>query len=578
MAKDLQNVEEGLFALKSLFELSKTLSSTVDLQTILNNILLTPMGRMKINKGVVLLQCSDTPGEFVVEALKGIPRDNLKKRMSIDNPPDRPFLNDEHRSNGSTWAEFLKENKLFNGFPIVSRDKTHGMLIFGGKMSGDSLSESEIDFLNSLSNLSATAIEKSLMIQELKSVNKKLDHSNQELNTIFEIANELSATFNVDKIVKLLGYSLMGQMLVSKYALFILQDDKFILKGSQGYFDLQGCLDKNPDISAFLRSLKTPYLVEKGVKQQPSAKLNENDIRLVIPMQIQEKLKGIVCLGEKSKGAGYSEDDMGLLTTLGNQAMISLENARLVEEMLEKQRIEEELALAREIQKNLLPDEFPATDGVQFEAVNISSQSVGGDYYDILQFEDRTQGIVIADVSGKGIPASLLMANVQASFHALAEVIVNPAKLISKVNNLTYKNTASDKFITLFYCRFHPEKRSLEYCNAGHNHPFVLSGDGRVRFLDTGGLILGMLPDLEYQYDSVSLKQGDVLVMYTDGISEALNAKNEEFGEENLMEVCKNNRHLSAAQIKDAILSAVDDFSSGVPQYDDMTLVILKIE
>ena len=573
-----KRIEEGLFELKSLFELSKALSSTLDLQIILSNILLTPMGRMLIKKGVVLLASSGNSGNYVIEEIKGLPQENLNATIFIDNLPDIPFYISEIKEQDNTWFQFASSNNLKIGFPIKSGKKTHGVLVFGEKMSGEDYSKSEIDFLVSLSHLSATSIENSQMICELKEVNKKLDHSNQELNTIFEIGGELSATFDIEKIVKLLGFALMGQMLVNKYALFVLQNGKFVLTGSQGYKGIQNCMDSTAEMTDFLSHLTLPLRIEDNIEDEILKTLQKTGIKLIIPMMIHEKLKGIVCLGEKVSGKQFSEENIEFLSTLGNLAMISLENAMMVEEMLEKQRIEEELALAREIQQNLLPGDFINIPGFQLEAVNISSQSVGGDYYDFLNFADSTCGIVIADVSGKGVPASLLMANVQASFHALSEVMVNPANLINKINNIIYRNTSSDKFITLFYCRLYPDERRIEYCNAGHNHPFILSKDGTVKYLDKGGLILGIMPDLDYELDSVALERGDALVMYTDGVSEAMNKENEEFGENRLLDVCQKLRNNSASEIRDGILNAVNDFSQGAPQYDDITLVVLKVE
>ena len=573
-----KRIEEGLFELKSLFELSKALSSTLDLQIILSNILLTPMGRMLIKKGVVLLASSGNSGNYVIEEIKGLPQENLNATIFIDNLPDIPFYISEIKEQDNTWFQFASSNNLKIGFPIKSGKKTHGVLVFGEKMSGEDYSKSEIDFLVSLSHLSATSIENSQMICELKEVNKKLDHSNQELNTIFEIGGELSATFDIEKIVKLLGFALMGQMLVNKYALFVLQNGKFVLTGSQGYKGIQNCMDSTAEMTDFLSHLTLPLRIEDNIEDEILKTLQKTGIKLIIPMMIHEKLKGIVCLGEKVSGKRFSEENIEFLSTLGNLAMISLENAMMVEEMLEKQRIEEELALAREIQQNLLPGDFINIPGFQLEAVNISSQSVGGDYYDFLNFADSTCGIVIADVSGKGVPASLLMANVQASFHALSEVMVNPANLIDKINNIIYRNTSSDKFITLFYCRLYPDERRIEYCNAGHNHPFILSKDGTVKYLDKGGLILGIMPDLDYQLDSVDLERGDALIMYTDGVSEAMNKENEEFGENRLLDVCQKLRNNSASTIRDGILNAVNDFSQGAPQYDDITLVVLKVE
>ena len=571
----LREIDERLLELTSLFEISKTLSSTLNLHAVLNTVLLTPMGRMMINKGVVLLVTDRN--KYVIEALKGLPRELLNKEITIDVLPKQSFFIADLQKKGIAWIDFFAEYNLKVGFPVQSSDKTLGIIVFGGKLSGKEFTRKEIDFLESLSNLSATAIENSMMITELREVNRKLDRSNQELNTLFEIGSELSATFDVGRIIKQIGYALMGHLLVNKYAVFIKHHNRFELKGSQGYRDIRQCVENEEGILAFLNALESPFRVNNTGSKAITQILKRNMIKLVIPMKSQKETKGIICLGDKINRNQYSDEEIEFLVTLGNQAMISLENARLVEGMLEKQRIEEELSLAREIQNNLLPKHYPSVPGVELEAINISSQSVGGDYYDILEFDDATQGIVIADVSGKGVPASLLMANLQASFRALSEIVVNPARLIEKINNITYNNTASDRFITLFYCRFHREVFKMEYCNAGHNHPFILAKDGTVRYLDRGGLIIGMLPDLEYQKGTITLRHGDTLVMYTDGITEALNTSNEEFGENRLFELCKKYNQLPAKELSAAIVQAVKDYSGAVPQSDDSTLVVLKV-
>jgi len=169
------------------------------------------------------------------------------------------------------------------------------------------------------------------------------------------------------------------------------------------------------------------------------------------------------------------------------------------------------------------------------------------------------------------------MANLQASFRALADVINDPAQLAENINNIIYKNTTADKFITYFYCMINRKTRELEYCNAGHNPPVVISDNAAVLKLDKGGLILGMLPDMEYEKGKIRLNKGDVIVMYTDGITEALNSANEEFEEHRLLEICQAHHHASARELHDKIINAVKDFCGKNPQSDDITLVNVKI-
>jgi len=321
-------IDERLMELASLFEISKTLSSSLNLQSVLNNMLLTSMGRLMISKGVVLLEKQDF--EFTIEAIKGLPRELLEKKIHIDNVPDQPFN---------------------------SSNKTIGILAFGSKLSGNDFSSKEIDFLSSISNLSATAIQNSLMFGKIQEVNLKLDHSNQELNTLFDIGSELNSTLNKNKIVKVLDFALMGQLLINKYAVFLKTNDNFILAGSKGIEKLNGNTEEM--ISGFFSGLNEPFQTEKGGDEFVTSWLKERQIALIIPMKIQDVTRGIICLGEKINKVGYSKENMEFLVTLGNQAMISLENARLFEEALEKQRMEEELAVAHDIQSQLLPDKIP---------------------------------------------------------------------------------------------------------------------------------------------------------------------------------------------------------------------------
>lgn len=568
-----REMNERLMELSSLFEILKTLNSSLKLSSVLDNILLTPMGRMMISKGVVLLSRGGT--DFVVESIKGLPREMLGKTIHIDNVPERPFYSSEVVDDGHLWVEFLQNFDLQIVFPINTGNSLLGLLVFGKKLGGKEFSSKEVEFLSSISNLSATAIQNSIMFTELQNVNRKLDHSNQELNTLFDIGSELNSTLDEQAIIKVLGFALMGQLLVNKYAIYLKSAEKFLLKGCKGITELSTADELG--FNEFLKCQSGPMLIENGTESEIHQWLKERGINLLIPMKIQEVTCGIICLGEKINKQQYSREDMDFLTTLGNQSMVSLENARLFKETLEKQRMEEELAVARDIQAQLLPGTIPERAEVDIHAENISSKAVGGDYYDIIELKNGEMGIVIADVSGKGVPASLLMANVQASFRALAEVVTSTSELTSMVNNIIHKNTSADKFITYFYAKINPDTLEMEYCNAGHNHPMIISEDHEIRLLNKGGLILGMLPDISYEWEVVQLKKGDMIVMYTDGITEALNSEQEEYEEWRLIDLCKEKHALTAREMSRTIIDTVNEFCGSEPQYDDMTLIVAKI-
>ncbi|MFZ1977988.1 MAG: PP2C family protein-serine/threonine phosphatase, partial [Bacteroidota bacterium] len=260
-------------------------------------------------------------------------------------------------------------------------------------------------------------------------------------------------------------------------------------------------------------------------------------------------------------------------------AIISIENARLFQSAIEKQRMEDELKIAREIQQGLLPEHLPKINGFDIAAFNIPSKEVGGDYYDVIQRNDREYVLAIGDVSGKGVPASLLMANVQAVLRALAPSCTSVSKTTGQINDLVCSSIhGSNKFITFFWGILDSASHSFVYSNAGHNPPLLVHSDKTIDRLGAGGLILGIYETTQaYEESSAKLSSDDVLVLYTDGISEAMDADGKEFSEEALETVIKKNVHLSAQEIIREVRLAVEKHTQDTPQSDDITLLILKV-
>jgi phosphoserine phosphatase RsbU/P len=237
---------------------------------------------------------------------------------------------------------------------------------------------------------------------------------------------------------------------------------------------------------------------------------------------------------------------------------------------------EREFAEARAIQENLLPREIPQIAGYEIAAASEAARVVGGDYFDVLPFGAETLGICIADVAGKGMPAALLMSNLQAAVRGLSSASLPPELLCARLNSLVYKNTASDRFITFFYAQLDGPAGRLRYVNAGHNAPYLLRSDGAHRRLDQGGGVLGVFAEQNFAAGYVELAPGDRVVLFTDGVTEACNSEGQEFGESRLLRILEDGRALPAATLQDRILAAVADFS-GVPWTDDATLVVLAV-
>jgi serine phosphatase RsbU (regulator of sigma subunit) len=241
-----------------------------------------------------------------------------------------------------------------------------------------------------------------------------------------------------------------------------------------------------------------------------------------------------------------------------------------------REALEVELRLARDVQKSLLPVESPRIPGYDIAGMAIPATTVGGDFFDFMPSSDGKLGIAVADVSGKGLPASLLMANLQATLRS--QIILNPPpnECLKRANQLLFQSTSVEKFATLFYAVLDVKNHVLDFCNAGHTPPLLLYDHAPVRRLDTGGVILGIVEDATYLHELVEVKEGSVLLICSDGVTEATDIDGEYFGEDRLIDVIQRNHSASSTEILQAVISAVNSYSSGSLQRDDMTLVVLK--
>ncbi len=560
-----RGLDEKLMELTSLFEISRSLTSSLSIHSTIENILRIPMGHMLISKGLVLLQ-KHRQGQFVVEEVKGLSRKFIGKELDINDPPPHAVLVKECDLD-CPWVEFFQKFEIELLLPLVSSQGMVGIVGYGKKVNGRAYKENEIEFLDSLSNIAATAVANGLNVEEIKKVNRSLDRKIQQLNTIFDISRELNLTLDRGKIASLLSFAIMGELLVKRCVVFTKENHRMEPLVAKG-------MDPLTETSEELLDLSEPCLLDETDRFR---KYQDMGLAVLVPMRIQDETKGIIAIGPKISKKGFDDADLDFLKTLGNQVITSLENARLFEETLEKQRMEEELNLARKMQQELLPSAMPLLPHYDIAGVNIPSRQVGGDYYDVIPVEENRYGITIADVSGKGAGAALLMANLQASLRALVSGSFPVEQMVARINNLIHQNTDLDKFITFFYGELDVRSNRFTYCNAGHNPPYLVHKEGTVEELTTGGIILGMMEDVQYETATLSLKPGDRIVMYTDGITEAANTDEEEFGEARLIQCVHSNSGLSAGDLLKKISDSVKEFSDPLPQADDITMVVIKM-
>ncbi len=322
---------------------------------------------------------------------------------------------------------------------------------------------------------------------------------------------------------------------------------------------------------------------EPGIGDKDRSQLEQLHSELLLPLSARNKLLGFISLGPKRSDEPYSRSDVRLLKSVAAQTGLALENARLMsaiaDEVAQRERLNREVEIAREVQERLFPQTLPPIEGVAYAGACRPALGVGGDYYDFLALPGGQLGIAIGDVSGKGIAAALMMASLQASLRGEAtRAPDNLASLIANVNRLVYEASSSNRYATFFYGQYNPATRLLTYVNAGHNPPMLFHRNGadwQVTRLETGGTVVGLLESFPYEQAVVSILAGDILVAFTDGISEAMNNADEEWGEEQLKEAVQSCSGLTPSEIIAQMMRAADAFANGAKQHDDMTLVVL---
>jgi sigma-B regulation protein RsbU (phosphoserine phosphatase) len=316
-----------------------------------------------------------------------------------------------------------------------------------------------------------------------------------------------------------------------------------------------------------------------GKLYQEKEQLEKLNTKLIVPLVAENEILGFLSLGEKLSEEAYSKEDKQLLLSVGEQTAVALEYSRLISQVAEQEKLNRELQIATEVQAQLFPQTFPAMKTMEYTGYCRAARHVGGDYYDFLQLDTDCLGVALADVSGKGISSALLMANIQALLRSGANLRGHEIDLLfNDINRLLCASTSTHKYATFFYGVYDDQMKKLTYVNAGHCPPMVFrEGNGNVERLTVGGLVVGMLPDVQYQKEQVILQSGDLLLVYSDGVSEAMNLQDEEFGEERIRNVIDKNRKLSVSDLRDAILKEIAEFVGEAPQNDDLTMVIARI-
>jgi len=423
----------------------------------------------------------------------------------------------------------------------------------------------------------------SSIVETLQQENFRLKRAVEELSVLNDLARAIGSSFNSQEIMQTIIRRSLRAM-GAEQGVITLVDRKedqpmvTLVRTMVSSNDRQQ-FHFNQTLLGWMQLNKKPLLINdpsnddrfRGVRWE-----EQIQSLLCVPMIVKSELTGVLTVYNKKDKQTFADDDQRLLAIIAAQSAQIVENARLHEEQQEYIKMQEQVALAAKIQSELLPREFPKLPGYEIVGKNIPAQVVGGDYFDFVAMDDGRWSICLGDVSGKGLPASLLMANTQATLRSQTLLNSPPKQSIERANTLLHRSTGPDKFVTLFYGILDPTNHHLSYCNAGHDNPFLVRSNGDVQRLGTGGLVLSIMESSLYEEETTPLNAGDVVILYSDGITESMNPGLEQFGEDRLLPVIQEHRSRSASELLDEIIKAAKHHAGKEPQADDMTVVVVK--
>jgi sigma-B regulation protein RsbU (phosphoserine phosphatase) len=457
--------------------------------------------------------------------------------------------------------------------PLIGKGRLIGVVEVLNKIDGD-FDELDIDVMTGLNNQMAVAIDNAHLVRELR-------REALERKMLYDVGVNLAGALELEDLLKNILQSIARVVPYAAAGVFLIDPAEGDMEAiySEGYSEearktlhvkmgqgLVGHVAKTGK-GVIVRDVTVdPYYIESDP---------ETKSEIVAPIKVGDRVVGVLNMESHQLGA-YNDHSLALIQAFATHAAISLERARMHESMINAQKIEEQLNVARTIQRTFLPDLPPAVEGYDVHGRNVSSGEVGGDYFDYIRIVDQQYGLTIADVSGKGVPAALIMATFRASLIAEIRNNYSIRTICEKVNRLMVESVEPGNYVTAVYGVLDSHNHIFTYANCGHNHPFILRHDGSVVYLNEGGPILGVTAEGKFEEQALFLNPGDIIVMYTDGVTEVFDENGEEFGVERLVEVVRSDRKKSSAEVEQAIYSAVQKYAAPSHVFDDFTTLIAR--
>lgn len=556
----ISKLETTLESAEALLESAQLLHSSLNLDDLLRHLLRSVMGRLLVSKSLIAVT---DDGSMRLALVRGI------TKLSV----------------GQEFDEALARSAGIETILPIG-DESHPVGFLGiNNPAHKKVGADELEFLKALLGLAASGISNARAHSEAQQLNQQLDQKVQELKTLLDLVRGLTATIEPDEVAQLLMLTLAGRWAVRRYALIAWKT------GHPPVLRMKGMeLDRLDNYESFgidVESLEDAVRVADLPECRLKTLLREEQGEVLFPIKAgDETTGGFALLGPRPGNLSYSESDLEFGAGLVAQSAVAFENAWFVRETLERKKLEQELALAATIQQDLFPSKLPKLTGYDLAARNRPARSCGGDYYDILEFK-TTDGncchlICVADVSGKGLPASLLMSNMQATMRALLGRIPSLTDLASHTNGLLYATTPSNKYITAILVELDFETGKGRFVNAGHTDCLLLRANGEAEWLKSTGTPLGLMDPMlvnlmtPYTEQSFELHPGDLMALFSDGVTEAQDEEENEFGEQRTADFIRPIANEPADAIVSKVFEELDRFAGTAPQYDDITLFIIK--
>ncbi|HPQ40470.1 MAG TPA: SpoIIE family protein phosphatase [bacterium] len=569
------NRERLMFLLKTLEDMGQTLTEGETFDSAARYLLRMLLGAIGISNGAIFtyvsrrnmlrLKAQTLEADCRMEEIRISPE--TANQMARAPQPYRIEELPSFIAEGFTdILDAWRQNEVMIVIPLAVKSDLLGMVCLGRRFMNQEYSAMDLEVLGLLTRHISLYFHSQKSLEQARSANFELRRKILEMEQLYEVGLAITGLRKPDELLQEVLVRAIAILDARYGAIWLHEDDGFKLAGTFGFSGTEAVPEIMPDLTGATPDTLSPRSEEAKC--------------MMAPMNVRDRNLGVLSVaGKESRHGGYqefTESDFQLLTLFASQAAVAVENANLYQAAIEKERMDRELAVAAEIQETLIPASFPSDPDLEFAAFTLPCRTVGGDFFDFFRLSDGCLGIVIADVSGKSVPAALLVSTFHGALHALCETASDLESLVSRLNRLLAKTTPANKFITALFAVWSPETGTVKTLSAGHEPAIIRRRDGRLDNLDAGGLLLGIMEDADYSSQTVTLARGEMICLYTDGVTDRINDTGERFGTERLRMKLEREGADTPQRVIQSIFRDLEEYAGDEPPPDDQTMVLIR--